>query len=575
MPLFDNLKLAQSRFIPTYAGTPLEEIERSANVLQDRYYQNLANQNQVELALEQQPYLPGDEPIRGVLRDDLQAAIESIANTGGDYENATQRVFNLSQAYITDPRRLQAERNYQAVQQEIELENKMRAQGQTPLRSRRRENFSTVNPTTGELQLFESDLQPQLDYDKRRQTLFDNIRADSGPLTLRNLFPEEKQALKGYLKTGQWTGVSKGKIQRYLNEAFNRYQTTDEYRQQKYFGESDENILNQLMSTGLERVFGQTRENLVRDLTFDKEGTAMGNVPYAYTRDGAVQLNQRFPDPDDFKVRQRTEVDPTRVPLGQVPGLPQPFVESYRGPKRDMKPEEQQTFKLITDQLVGANASDEEKAKAYDNYVEKYGQKNVAPDVILSDYLRQGEEGRSTREDASKDANSTYRHRVFYDIEEGELVRGNDPDFWEDHLDGKEDQIEVTGFYDSKNNFPTITGNPNFGVGMAVRIKGTNKQYIMTRFSSEYENDPVIHQEMMLNQLYDNSSKLPNLWAPTILNNPTIKGGPIPVEVKQNIAEGSERASSYSIRSGNNSITAPTLNQALRDFMFAYPKFTR
>ena len=566
---FENLTLANSQFIPTYSGIPLEELERSANVLQDRYYQNLANTNQIELALEQQPYLPQDETIRESLRTDLQSAIKGIADTGGDYENATRRVQNLSKAFLTDPRRLQVERNHQAVQQEIELENKLRAQGKTPLRTSRRENFSSIDPNTGELRQFESDLQPQLDYDKRMQSLFDNIRASSGPLRLVDLSDREKSVLKGYLKTGQITGIGEGKIKKYLQDAFNRYRGTEEYKQQKYFDVPDEDIANQLLSVGLERSFIQTKENLVRDLQATGKTSAEGLTPYDYEEDGSIEVRTTLPNADDFKIKSRRriarptiegEID-TEEEL-QVPGLgASPFSvrDEYVGRDVGLTEEELSRFKTITDQLAGSDATDAERQKAYENYVSKVDKRTVSNKILTGDFVRVGEEGRSTREDAAKDANANYDTRTFWDVEQGELIQGNSESFLEDHLNEGDSQIEVVGDYDIKNNFLHITGNAAFADAQAIRIDG--KKYLMSRSAGNLLS-PRGQLHQMINQVYNASSLLPNIWAPL-----EIRG--LKIEVKQNINLDNPNSAptSYSIREGNKEYNALSVEQALTTFI--------
>ena len=49
MGLYDNLQLSQSKYVPQYVGLPLEQVKETGDVLQKRYYDNLANANKIDL----------------------------------------------------------------------------------------------------------------------------------------------------------------------------------------------------------------------------------------------------------------------------------------------------------------------------------------------------------------------------------------------------------------------------------------------------------------------------------------------------------------------------------------------
>lgn len=596
---FENLQpLTNSRYISTYAGLPLEQIQNTGNVLQQRYYQNLANQNAIELALEQQPYLENDKTIQDSLRDDLQKAIKQIAADGGNYENATQKINSLSRAYLGDKRRLAAEKNYKTIEEEIQRENEMRAKGITPLTRNDRQNFSTVDPETGQLSNYTSDLQAQLNYNKAQEELFDDLKASVGSLHLKELTGDEKKALAGYLKTGQWQGISNSRITNYLNHAMNRYKDTPEYAQQKYFGLSDQDIKSQLLSTGLEQVFSQSKEDLIRDLQYVNPGSTNDKFLLDYETQGSIKMKEILPDPNDFdseppkSVEEEVKDRLNRNPFNQseeeirkrvlerrenpnILGQVNNFMKGLFAPS----PEVQAEYDLINKQLKDETS--------YEDYYKTFGEDlNKEQKYVTGEFRREGKKGDPNyRARIDEDTNKYYHSRLFYDLETKEIIDGGDADFYEDYLDEGKIKIEALGDYDLKNNWPSITGNNKFGVGRAVKIG--NKEFIMTTSAGSF--DPSADEgkdkqiDMLINQTYDIASRKPNIFIPMTLNGASIEIQQVMTDdkgkifktkgydPKDNNTYSPYEVLGYRIKYGDNQvIQGPSIEQVIKYFIGTY-----
>lgn len=268
MGRYDNLSFNNGEYIPQYAGLPLDEIQKSADVLAGRHYQNLASLNQLQLLREQykSKLLPGASSYIDEQFQDIDAALQDIAKNGG--ENATARVGAITNRFLGDQGLLKGLQRAEEVRKEIELENDLIGKGQQPLRKKGlRESLTStpiIDPVTGKLSQayetpYQSTVTPYVDPTMDYKRLVDEIKPDqwiSQGLRPENVvqFNNAKMKLESgeydipkFLSEATSAGVTPQKIQALKEKLFTAYKNTKSYQQQKdYLDKSDEDLQEDL-----------------------------------------------------------------------------------------------------------------------------------------------------------------------------------------------------------------------------------------------------------------------------------------------------------------------------------------
>ncbi len=190
-------------YVSSYVGNANKELAETRDILKDTYTKNLAEADAVDLAFRQLPVLKGDTLHKEKAGEAIKSVFNQIAESGGDYENQTNRVRTLVKDIKGNPILLAAAKNYKAVQDEIALEQQMRANGQTPLNfNKDRDNFSTVGPN-GEIQEYKSGLEKGLNWRADAKEYIGKIES-----VIKELNPEIDEKLSksisyDMLKTGR------------------------------------------------------------------------------------------------------------------------------------------------------------------------------------------------------------------------------------------------------------------------------------------------------------------------------------------------------------------------------------
>lgn len=185
-----------------------------------------------------------------------------------------------------------------------------------------------------------------------------------------------------------------------------------------------------------------------------------------------------------------------------------------------MPEKEQQKFNKILSSL--APKLDPKSDEAYEvvkSYVNSMKDKKmqVNTDIITSDYVRKGEKGRSTREDATTDIIANYRYRTFYNTTTGKKVSGSDPEFFKKmgYKDKEEfaKDFQVTGEIGAKNLLPTLTGDPDVKNGAFVdplAATGKHGDFAVSRPESELKG--VKYQtHKIINDVFHAFQELPGI----------------------------------------------------------------
>ncbi len=267
MGLFDNVKFGNSEFVPNFVGSANNEIVESAKVFQDRFDKNVSDLDQLELLALEDQVLQADQGIKDDVINNLRGEIDSIASSNTGFENAGRQIAALAKGFVGNEQRRAALSNFQAVQ---DANAQIAELGPNALDFNPSEGFSTLDKD-GNIRLFNPQVEARLQYDKRKEGLFDKLTADvrEGRIT--------QSEVDGILKVGTYRGISDSKVKNYVDDAFARYTSTAEFDQElrkltELEGHSEEDateiIKDSLLSVGRERVGGGVTTSRISDPSF-------------------------------------------------------------------------------------------------------------------------------------------------------------------------------------------------------------------------------------------------------------------------------------------------------------------
>jgi hypothetical protein len=271
---FQRIALApyQSQYVPA----PIQEYMTVFQNLQGRYNKNKAQMDKLDLMAEQMAVLPGDEQVKERLIGNIRQTVDELSQRGDAYEHYKDAVNASVMDYMKDEQRQAAESNYKRYLEDRELKQKLEAEGKSVLdfgdfTRAGRGAFSTVyrDPDTGEekIRSYNAGIQEKLDWDKRKEEMFDDI-PESGRTAIlgaANMFET------GQITYSDFQGITSDVIKRYAPLALNRYvastnEGAQEYKAYLQQGKSDEEvqqaILDDLVRVGMERVGGVSRTRL-------------------------------------------------------------------------------------------------------------------------------------------------------------------------------------------------------------------------------------------------------------------------------------------------------------------------
>lgn len=274
--LYSNVRRANSQYVPQYIGSNTDTIKSVADTLQLR---SLQNQNAIDdklVAAINEQYAPGDEAIGQKIYEDISGMRDQIASSDQGFENSTGLVRNLVRdKFLTNRDRIEGLRNKKQYDVHQEMLRQLGADAvdfTQPFKG-------TVNED-GTYNRYTPKVEKRLDYDKQKETYFNQIEAD-----LKQNGYTQDQINQEFLKSTITGGISDSKIGNYLKQALKRHKTTSEYDQEKRAlirdgyseQEADIQIEKSLLATGLERVHGITKQDLQRHSETYLKGLAGGN----------------------------------------------------------------------------------------------------------------------------------------------------------------------------------------------------------------------------------------------------------------------------------------------------------
>lgn len=258
MSLYDNIRLSNSQYIPKFIGSNYEALDEAGKTLDERYRRNQELTDKVAIALSNLQIGKGDESLRKSAIDKLRNDIDIISSSPENFENSTTAVAKAARDFATNEDLILAQQNYQRAEQARQMALKLGNQGYNF--GDDFDNYSSIDPNTGERRIFKNDVRQLLDYDKKKEEFFNQIAANED---FKKLGQSGVAGILSRISTG---GISAGDIKdNFLGPALTRYRTTSEYQQEfeklkkenpsLSNSEIESGIVGSLLATGLERVF--------------------------------------------------------------------------------------------------------------------------------------------------------------------------------------------------------------------------------------------------------------------------------------------------------------------------------
>lgn len=263
---FDN-----GEYVNTYAGIPLDQIQRTADTLASRHYQNIASASQLEILANQMKskLLPGAKGYADSHINQINQALQEMAKNGG--EHSTARINALATALQSDQGLLTGLQRANEYNQQSQLIDKMTAEGQTPLYdTARREALANASVDHDIYKApYNSEVQPYLDPTPEMESIWKTVNPDSYEGDIRAAMQTAPSSLIGQafngenpdlplffeaIKTG---GISGKKINEMLENAYSSFKNTKSFKQQtgNLVGKSEKEVKDEFLKHGLLRVF--------------------------------------------------------------------------------------------------------------------------------------------------------------------------------------------------------------------------------------------------------------------------------------------------------------------------------
>lgn len=536
MPRYDELTLNNGEYIPQYAGVPLEQVRRTADALSERHYSNLARLNQLQLVAEQykSKMLPGARPYVDQHINDISTALQDIAANGG--ENATARVSAIGNRFLGDQGVLAGLQTAEAVNKEIDMENRLRAENKNPIRKKGvREaimNSPVIDPATGQLAAPYSTpyMSTVTQYENpvpHMASIWDEIKPDSIEGALRGADSLMVNKLLGeatasglpdiplFFESLTRAGIGKDKIDTMLNRAWSSYQQTPAFKQAMEYADNPADELKrqkaQLYNHGLLKVFENiSRQYMGNPIADDLlRGGKPQEVGQVTTAPGNT-VKTLFPYDENGKVYSPPveAKDPTEAVIGSGAygntgykiggGSTMQFSDQF---KQDWRTQAQ---------IMGVDPSnikdDSDQAK---QLAQEY-QKNVAIRVA-NPYVTTVNPDRRTKIDNS--LQSEYGLYEYMDMSTGKVFAAYEPngeisDEFMSITGGKPETFRMESEYDPKNHYSSmVKGDQRWAKPIAVVSK--DKDNIPHRFLVSQMAKHTTPEETNTNVIYNKANLRP------------------------------------------------------------------
>ena len=306
MASYNDLSFNSGEYINQYAGLPLDQIQRTADTLSTRHYQNLASASQLQILANQlkAKALPGaqayyDQHIQGV-----QQALQDMAKNGG--ENSTARINALATAFRGDPGMINSQLRASEYNKQTEQMNNLLASGLTPaFNVAAREALASASPTSALYSTpYQGAVEPVRNHFAEQKAILDEIQPTSIEGGLQNailkLTPAQKQAMMdpnnpdrpAILESITRGGITAERMSKMIEPAWITYMNTPSYKQQVgILGRDPAEVKKEFEANAALNIFDKVSRQFMRvPEASGAGGSGAGGVGGNYT--GAYTTNQ-------------------------------------------------------------------------------------------------------------------------------------------------------------------------------------------------------------------------------------------------------------------------------------------
>lgn len=408
MPSYRDFSLDNGQYIQQYAGVPLEELQKTGDVLAGRHYSNLAQLSQLKLLAEKEKsqLLPGAKSYVDEHINQIDSALAEIARSGG--ENATAKVQAMANTYLGDQVRLNAlARSEEAAKARAKMNDIAATTGKEAVYDKNAwarlhsaapvevdENGNTKiadiynSPLNLEIQPYQD---PTIDYKK----IVDEIKSDrwisenlqgNEPIKFKNAIKQLEDGSMDIHQFVEWAtsqGIPHSKIVAMKEHMFRAYKNSKSYDQGKRFlNKTDEQMKEDLFNYGELGVYNQIDKHYQQVSSTGKgagNGAYPGGTPYDRESIGARQVAKIKTeyDPDSISIPKKPE--PTNTTQSYGVGTPQVFgsrISVYN-------PNTQQASTNKTDRQAEAEAKYNENLAEFEKKAEVLNQEAKLAESIF------------------------------------------------------------------------------------------------------------------------------------------------------------------------------------------------
>ena len=243
-------QIAPTPYVSKRKEMPLDTILQTTQALQNKYYENKAFMDKLQVMASQFDLKPNDEYLKEGAINDVRKTLEAIAQNGDAYENATNIVSSLATDLASNQALNKAAQNKKAYNEAQKYVEKLRLQGIDVL-DFNDPNFRTENED-GTLNDWTSKYEQALDYGDKQAGIWDKIlKAEKDGIQLPNSAALTED--NPFVKIARSSGIKDQQVLNKVFNAFEQYKTSNEYAQQKKRGVSDEDIMRQMSNIGMGR----------------------------------------------------------------------------------------------------------------------------------------------------------------------------------------------------------------------------------------------------------------------------------------------------------------------------------
>ncbi len=224
-------KLNLFNYKPISAPEPLDAYKAAMDDAVQSYDKNLQEAGLLETALSKVRALPADKEYVDKVRDKIKGTLANLASTvqgNKRWDLASDTLNELKLAFTSDQNLQGIQESYNSYLGELELEQKLKANGKTPVNLNMIDwkNHRTISPD-GQLNIYRSNVQPKADYNAEMFELIKLVKPDIDESGLK------AAGYDGFLLVEKIKELTNEKINSKLPELFRSYSNTDTYKQQK------------------------------------------------------------------------------------------------------------------------------------------------------------------------------------------------------------------------------------------------------------------------------------------------------------------------------------------------------